>query len=347
MEKKIDLSIIVPIYMVEKYLNRSLNALVKQKTKYTYEAILVDDGSKDNSAKIIKSYVNKYPDIFKSIYQENFGVSVARNNGINIAKGTYLAFVDPDDLPLENYVETLVSTISENDSDIAIASYYKRDENGEISSLPAIRKRTISGLKASNYLLKDTLIRGYPWNKIVKRELVEKYKIRFIPGALFEDIAFFYKCFLCAKKVTLTSKKVYIYSFNRQNSLLHNTFNYGMLEARMSIFFALRAYADQILGKKKGAKMFKNTKSMLLTLWCFIPPVATYSPFNLEKLKEASKILNYFRYLSIVNLPVYNAPWAETVLLAVGPQDYFTIYKPDYFKSKKDKNKKDNNLTSI
>ena len=90
------LSIIVPVYNVEKYLDRCLNSLVKQKLD-NYEVIVVNDGTKDNSQKIIDRYVKKYPKVFRSYIKKNGGLSDARNYGLKYAKGKYISFIDADD----------------------------------------------------------------------------------------------------------------------------------------------------------------------------------------------------------------------------------------------------------
>lgn len=90
------LSIIVPVYNVEKYLSRCFDSLLRQNLEVgEYEVICVNDGSPDNSAQILIDYESKYPDVFKVITQDNQGVSVARNRGLAIAKGEWIAFVDP------------------------------------------------------------------------------------------------------------------------------------------------------------------------------------------------------------------------------------------------------------
>ncbi len=117
-------SIIVPVYKVEKYLSRCVDSLINQTYK-NIEIILVDDGSPDNSPKICDEYASRDSRI-RVIHKENAGVSEARNTGIDSAKGDYICFVDSDDYVREDMVERLISPANENNSDMVVASgYYK------------------------------------------------------------------------------------------------------------------------------------------------------------------------------------------------------------------------------
>ncbi|WP_322018790.1 glycosyltransferase [Clostridium butyricum] len=122
------ISIIVPIYNMQKYLRKCLDTLIKQ-TYDKLEIILVDDGSTDSSGVICDEYLLKDNRI-KVIHKENAGVSDARNVGIAIAKGEYIGFVDPDDYIELNMYEKLLYLIKNNDCDIAICGYVIEDENG-------------------------------------------------------------------------------------------------------------------------------------------------------------------------------------------------------------------------
>ena len=115
-------SIIVPVYNVEKYLGKCLNSLVNQKND-NYEIIIVNDGSTDNSQKIIDVYEKKYPKLIKSFEKENGGLSSARNYGIDNSNGKYLLFVDSDDYVSDNYLEVLDDSVNINNPDILVFNY--------------------------------------------------------------------------------------------------------------------------------------------------------------------------------------------------------------------------------
>lgn len=117
-------SIIVPVYNVEKYLAKCIESILNQ-TNQDFELLLVNDGTKDNSQKIIDEYVAKYPDMIKAIKQENAGQAVARNVGIENASGEFLAFLDSDDYLEENSYQLALNKAECDDLDIVCFDYYE------------------------------------------------------------------------------------------------------------------------------------------------------------------------------------------------------------------------------
>lgn len=187
-------SIIVPIYNVERYLNRCVDSLINQTYK-NLEIILVNDGSPDNSPAICDRYAIKDTRI-KVIHKENGGLSDARNAGINISTGKYIMFLDSDDYAELNMIENAVNTIETLDSDIVIWGYYAEfvDENERI--INTINYSGLDGVLDSSdeqFMLSNELINlmGYAWNKLYKNEIIQKNNYRFKKGlSLVEDITF-------------------------------------------------------------------------------------------------------------------------------------------------------------
>ena len=120
----VEISITVPVYNVEKYLPRCLNSLVNQTFKLDYEIICVDDGSTDNSGKILDDFAQKYPKI-KVIYQENAGLSEARNTALKYVTGKYTMFVDSDDFIAPNALEDLYNYAQKHNSDVVIFDFFR------------------------------------------------------------------------------------------------------------------------------------------------------------------------------------------------------------------------------
>ena len=121
-ERHIDVSVIVPVYNVEKYVARCLESLVNQQCDCSYEIIIINDGTKDNSMEIVNDYAAHY-DFIHVYAQKNSGVSVARNNGIAKARGKYVMFVDSDDYVAPSYISVLYDTAEAYGSDIAQCNY--------------------------------------------------------------------------------------------------------------------------------------------------------------------------------------------------------------------------------
>ena len=156
-------SIIVPVYNVQKYLKRCIDSIIAQ----TYENIdisLVDDGSKDESGKICDEY-EKIDQRIRVIHKPNGGLSDARNKGMEIAKGEYIGFVDSDDYIAEDMFETLVNLLEETNSEISIVSYYEYYNDKLISVRKADEKEVMTKTEAIKELLVDTKIQSYAYRK--------------------------------------------------------------------------------------------------------------------------------------------------------------------------------------
>lgn len=132
MEKKV--SVIIPVYNVEKYLGRCVDSILKQ-TFQEFELLLVDDGSTDNSGKIAKQFSEEYPDKIKYIYQPNNGSGAARNTGIQNAKCDIIVFIDSDDYIHEDMLFQMYNKMEEESLDIVICDYQRVDENDEITEI--------------------------------------------------------------------------------------------------------------------------------------------------------------------------------------------------------------------
>lgn len=205
----IDISVIVPVYNMEKRLEKCLDTLVNQ-TKKNIEIIIVNDGSTDGSAKIIDKYNVKYPGLIKVMHQNNQGVSVARNNGIKFSKGKYLGFVDSDDYVSEDMFEELFNTIEKEKADIVVCNYYM----GQIDNMkPCFIAHDIkfpTTLVDSPKLINE--IDYAPWNKLYKRQLFND--ITFPVNKKYEDINAILKVFEKAKKIVFNEKQLYYYYIN-------------------------------------------------------------------------------------------------------------------------------------
>lgn len=199
-------SIIVPVYNVEKYLDKCLASILRQTFK-NFECIIIDDGSPDNSSAIIDKYV-KQDQRFKVLHQKNMGVSAARNAGLDIAKGEYVVFVDSDDYIADDYLEKFALKIADTDADIVICGLievykdYERSKVFAAESTEVIKQNILADIWPS-----------YPWNKCYKKYLFEN--IRFPVGKIFEDLLTIPELCLSAEKIVCIPDKLYYY--NRQN----------------------------------------------------------------------------------------------------------------------------------
>ena len=219
-EKKIDISIIVPIYNEEKCLIRCIESILTQNLE-NWELILVDDGSIDNSRKICDAYSYKDTRI-KVIYKENEGVSVARNVGISVAKGTYIGFVDADDWIKPTMYKVLLAVAVHFKPDIVMCDVTTVFSDKK-KSLDTIRQLSES-MKLSKGDISPSLLvelAGSTCRCIYKRELIEKHGIKFPKDIAFsEDCIFNLFCFGYAKNVYYLKQPFY-YRFVNINSTVH------------------------------------------------------------------------------------------------------------------------------
>ena len=193
-----DISIIVPIYNAEKYLNKCIESLINQ-TKKELEFVLINDGSTDNSEEIIKSYKDKRIKYFKN---ENQGIGKTRNFGIEKATGKYIMFVDSDDYIDKNMAKLMFDKAFSNSLDMVVCDYYKVINNENIEEkLPSFKPTT---LKKSPDLLCD--INLSPWNKIYKTSLIKDNNIKFVENLKYEDAPFVIETLDKANKVGKVNK---------------------------------------------------------------------------------------------------------------------------------------------
>ena len=214
MGKNAKISIVVPIYNSEKYVEKSRNSLLKQTLK-EIEIILVNDGSKDSSGQLCDEYAKKDERI-KVIHKQNSGQSQARNSGLNIAKGKYIMFLDADDMYEENACEIMYNIAEENQADYVSANYIMIDSNDIKRPKPAFdtEKYGEFELKLSDYTKSFFVMNSTPWNKIYNLQFLNDNKIRFDVNPPSEDDYFTTLCYMKAKKGYYTNKVIYNYRYN-------------------------------------------------------------------------------------------------------------------------------------
>lgn len=208
-------SIVVPVYNVEKYLNRCLDSISLQTYK-NIEIILVDDGTQDNSGAICDTWSDKDPRV-TVIHQKNGGLSNARNSGIAKANGEYLVFVDSDDIVAHNMVERLVILLEGEHADIAICGVYHIFDESRISfDTEEASVKVFDRRSAIKELWYQKSFLPSAWGKIYKRQLFDTS--RFTEGILFEDIDLMHELFWKSRKIVYAELPLYGY-VHRENSI--------------------------------------------------------------------------------------------------------------------------------
>lgn len=209
------ISIIVPIYNVEKYLRECIDSILIQ-TYENLEIILVDDGSPDNSGKICDEYLKKDTRI-KVFHKPNGGLSDARNYGIKQANGKYIQFTDSDDFLDKDMIKTLYMDIKENNSDVSICSFYALKNEVKYTDA-TFEKKIFYRDEAIKVNLLDKEIRNYAWNKLYRKTIFDR--VQYPKGRLFEDILTLPRIFMQSSKISIIDIPLYYYR-QRSDSILH------------------------------------------------------------------------------------------------------------------------------
>ncbi len=212
---KCKLSIIVPVYGVEKYIDKCLNSLVKQSLK-EIEVIVVNDGTKDNSQKIVDKYVKKYPDKIKSYIKENGGQGSARNYGLKKASGEYIGYVDSDDFVEKDMYKKLYNKAKENNYDIVVCGNYNVSEDYQNKNIDAFINNYNTDLE--NIFFGKMAV----WNKIYKRDILIKNKLEFKEKVWYEDLAFTLKAIMNSNTFAFIDEPLYDYLI-REGSTMNNS----------------------------------------------------------------------------------------------------------------------------
>lgn len=225
------ISVVVPVYKVEKYLERCVESLLAQ-TYENIEIILVDDGSPDGCPAMCDAYAEKHGRI-KVVHQENKGLSGARNTGIDHAKGEYIAFIDSDDLWSVHFLESLYRALKAHDADISQCrwEYMHGDELKEAYD-PDAKCTCFTGREMlANLFIQTGAYYVVAWNKLYKKELFEN--IRYPEGRIHEDEATTYKLFDQAIKCVFVDNALYGYFVGSGGtSITRNGFHLKKLDWR-------------------------------------------------------------------------------------------------------------------
>ena len=284
MDNAYKVSVIIPVYNVEKYLHRCLDSVINQ-TYRNIEIILVDDGSTDDSARICDEYAQKDGRI-RVIHQENQGQAAARNNAMKIAEGSFIAYVDSDDFVTADYIEYMVKLQNKYGTDIVfVRGVYAYDGK----ELPAYQDED------RDYLLgaEETLIRlnynkgmgAMIWAKLFRRELIEAYP--FPEGQIYEDLATLYKIVGACREIAFGEHRVYFW-MQRGGSTMRSAFNKRQLAA-------FQATRDQLRYMEKAyPAVVPSVKARHMTKVVEIMPLAMKSAGSREAYKILKKEMIFY-----------------------------------------------------
>lgn len=294
------ISVIVPVYNVEKYLCSCIDSILAQ-TFTDFELLLIDDGSRDKSGEICDEYANKDCRV-KVFHKENGGVSSARNLGIDESKGEYLFFVDSDDIISSFYIEMFVNYIKKNDSVCVVCKYTNRLSllKNQIDSIKT--KEMTSSEFLDEIWISEGKLDGYLWNKMFKRKILIDLNIRFDEKvSIWEDMLFVVEYFVNISTVVFVDAVLYYYR-DTMNSAVKQHGTSKKIEKIFVCLKMLRLDNDSILYRQRlngilSDCLFSLFKDILLRKKQ--PFVSTRNIFSGQYLNNGIAYLTYKNRLLI------------------------------------------------
>ncbi|MEG0180321.1 MAG: glycosyltransferase [Romboutsia sp.] len=302
------ISVIVPVYNVEKHLKKSIESLINQTMK-DIEIILVNDGSNDDSLQICKEY-QKLDSRIIVINKVNGGVSSARNAGLKIASGEFIGFIDPDDWIEKDMYKNMYQKIVDTYSDVSICNYtidsknrseaIKLDIKKEILNKSDIIKDVISGLIGPKNLNSNTkVIMGSVWRLLIKKELINRYNILFIEGIPFmEDLIFSINIFLKSKRIVIDTNTYYHYIIHQFSAV--NGYRDNISDINNEVISKIEELLkkENIYESMKGRLDTRYVNSIISSI---INEVHMQSPkVQLERIKTIGNLCKDKRLVSIL-----------------------------------------------
>jgi len=331
------LSIIIPVYNVEKYISRCLDSLIYQGLPYNdYEILIISDGSKDRSIEIANKYTEKYEN-FKVINKDNGGVGSARNKGISLAKGKYIYFIDPDDYLAANMLGIVVDYAEKNALEIltfltrqTLASDLKETQSKQITDLNVDVTTGIEYI-ANNYYSNEV------WWFLIQRDFLEKINIKFIEGRWMEDAIFTAKTFVNSQRISKVPIDIHRHVITPQSAMTNKkpAHYLGVIRDNANAAIVFKSIIDDIDTKSlEGELCSKRLKTRQQSFVFFMMIRMLKSMITLKEIKSILKHLkkvnayplhsfigkDYNRILYVILAKMFNN---KTVFYII-----FTLFNP-------------------
>ncbi|GIB57965.1 glycosyltransferase family 2 protein [Vibrio cholerae] len=245
-------SVIMPVYNTELYVERAIISLMEQ-TLDDVQFIIIDDGSNDNSLSIIKEVITRYPirkDQITLISRENRGVAATRAQGMELATGDYVIHLDSDDWAERNWLEEMYTKAIHENADMVVCDYSMIYKSKQV---PVNMPPAGTGEECLKQLLCDKQ-RGYTWNKLVSREIINKVSVPFVVDINYlEDLIYIAKCFLFSRKISYVPLSLYCY--NQENVI---SITKLISESKKQDIKAAVSYMEDFILKHNGSDSLYN-----------------------------------------------------------------------------------------
>ena len=318
------LSIIIPIYNAERVLNRTLDSVLNQGLDDTeWELILVDDGSTDNSLSICKSYQEKHPNLIRTISQNNSGVSCARNNGLHLATGDYVYFMDADDYLMEGGFRYLIDNFLRKEYDI-LTFYSETIKDFDQDHIPKeeIEGEIVYDGYGCDFLKKNWHI--FIWNQMYKLDFLKSNNIFFQNMAISEDIMFNLHVWSKNPRVRIVSSKIYRYIHYNNNLQLtkrrDNSYLMKCIDSQMKLFTFMSELNELFVNKYSSNNIEKLFQS---TFRSFMSRVLS-SDLSTSEFKA---IINTLSRLKLIPIRNNNTMYTKIMNFFIDYYFFFPFYK--------------------
>lgn len=332
------ISIIIPVYNVEKYLEQCLKSVITEENSGKIEILVIDDGSTDGSGKIADFFAEKNSFI-QVIHQENKGVAAARNTGMDLARGEWLYFIDSDDWVAEGAISKLLQRCAESsDSDIILLDVWKNVGNKEYgwehftcetvwSSKTEIRalQRGVLYFPSAGRMTRVPL--AAPWDKMYRKEFLTEKGIHFLPELkVLDDMIFNMEAFGEAAKISYYKDKIYHYRLVSDS--ITNSYKKDRVEQDQKVWKYLDNYINKIVKSDEWKQ--EEKEEFLQAYYCRIIKsfsiCCRLSFFNSQnrlgfgdKIKYVKKVLKTEHYKkAFYNVKLKNAEWKLKVMICMG-----------------------------
>ena len=290
------ISIIIPAYQAEEYLERCIESVLKQ-TYSNIEVIIVDDGSLDRTGTIADKFCETDPRI-KVIHQENKGLSGARNSAIEVAQGEYITFVDADDFIHPQMLTILLSEIQKNQAEIAISRFNVVNEMVEYASYQNYKVSVLNKVEAiKNLFNRKSFYTVTACNKLYRTILFKE--VRYPVGRIHEDVATTYKLLAQATKIVDIELPLYCY-YQRMGSIMRQGMRFKKLDALLAYDEMMEYFKDDltILGIVK-----KSYKSIIEMYYAYV--ITEWVDSEEKKRQFKQELLKRYKQITGNNLPIF------------------------------------------
>ncbi len=291
----IKISVIIPVYNVEAFLSKCVDSVLNQSYK-NIEIIIVNDETPDNSQKIIDKYCSFDNRVISIIHEKNKGLGGARNTGVSVATGEYIAFLDSDDWIVNTAIEDLVNEIKLNNSDIIKFGRVESYPDYENTWLPTYKNKICSdGWEDIKYNVKINKFNPICWTSIYKRSLIVNNSIFFPEKLLFEDFYFTVQTHVLATKISYINKALYFWRKEREGSITYTVNNRDV-----EVCKSLKLVNDFLIKHKREDIIHSSYYHLLIYTWSAGTTIYRYLKTKTDKQKKQRIIKylaedNYFR----------------------------------------------------